>query len=279
MRYFPSVLKFGLLLVCLAAIAAAEPSRGVLRAEAEVARIAKLVDSGTLPRKALIEAETALAEAHDQDILATLLFGQLVPEEITEAQTNEMLAAAERSLERQKTKVNDAQRLVTVGAMAQVALAPYLEDLAKRQEVYIEASSRAELLLELSSMVHAEADLDQLAGMFADDGRPIVERFDGEGIFLNAHLKELLLAYEKQFGKPFPVSARGETALHRSLGFDHRGRVDVAVSPDTREGVWLREYLQSMQIPFYAFRGAVKGKSTAAHFHLGPSSTRLKRAD
>ena len=39
-------------------------------------------------------------------------------------------------------------------------------------------------------------------------------------------------AYEEHFGKPLPISAMGETAVHRALGFDHRGRVDVA--PATR---------------------------------------------
>ena len=57
--------------------------------------------------------------------------------------------------------------------------------------------------------------------------------------------------------KPLPISAEGETALHRSLGFDHRGRVDVAVNPDQPEGEWLMRYLESKRIPYFAFRAAV----------------------
>ena len=68
----------------------------------------------------------------------------------------------------------------------------------------------------------------------------------------------------------------GETAVHRSLGFDHRGRVDVAISPDQPEGVWLRHYLTDNHIPYFAFRQAVPGKATGAHIHMGPMSTRLK---
>ena len=45
---------------------------------------------------------------------------------------------------------------------------------------------------------------------------------------------------QRQFGKSLPVSAKGDTALHRSLGFDHRGRVDIALNPDQTEGSWLR---------------------------------------
>ena len=40
-------------------------------------------------------------------------------------------------------------------------------------------------------------------------------------------------------------------------------------------GVWLIEYLTQNHIPFFAFRGAVKGKATGAHIHIGPMSTRL----
>jgi hypothetical protein len=75
------------------------------------------------------------------------------------------------------------------------------------------------------------------------------------------------------------VSARGATATHRALGFDHRGRVDIALNPDQREGVWLLNYLKRLKIPYYAFRAAVRGKATAPHIHLGPPSLRLRTAD
>ena len=83
-------------------------------------------------------------------------------------------------------------------------------------------------------------------------------------------------AYQGRFGKPLPVSALGETAVHKSLGFDHRGRVDVALFPDAPEGVWLREYLTSHHIPYFAFRHAIPGKATGAHIHIGPGSTRIR---
>ena len=71
----------------------------------------------------------------------------------------------------------------------------------------------------------------------------------------------------------------GETDLHRSMGMDHSGRVDVAVNPGDPEGVWLRRYLKSRGIPYYAFTRAMRGKATAAHIHIGPGSTRLHNAD
>ncbi|MGH9663230.1 MAG: hypothetical protein ACRD9L_02260, partial [Bryobacteraceae bacterium] len=57
--------------------------------------------------------------------------------------------------------------------------------------------------------------------------------------------------------------------------FDHRGRIDVGLNPDQPEGVWLRHYLESHEIPYFAFRAAVAGKATAPHIHIGPGSTRL----
>ncbi len=59
------------------------------------------------------------------------------------------------------------------------------------------------------------------------------------------------------------------------MGFDHRGRIDVAIHPLAPEGIWLRRYLRSRKIPYYAFTFAIAGKATAAHIHIGPGSNRL----
>ena len=63
------------------------------------------------------------------------------------------------------------------------------------------------------------------------------------------------------------------------MGFDHRGRIDVAVDPNESAGVWLRRYLRARQIPYFAFSRAIPGKATAAHIHIGAGSTRLVDAD
>ena len=105
--------------------------------------------------------------------------------------------------------------------------------------------------------------------------RPVFERFTGGGSFSVTDLKRVELAFETKFGKPLPVSAKGQTVLHRSLGYDHRNRVDVPIYPDTAEGLWLRDYLALSEIPYYAFRSFVPGNATAAHIHIGPPSHRL----
>ena len=67
----------------------------------------------------------------------------------------------------------------------------------------------------------------------------------------------------------------GETAVHRALGFDHRGRVDVALFPTRPKASGCATISRSNHIPYFAFRHAVPGKATGAHIHIGPGSTRI----
>ena len=60
---------------------------------------------------------------------------------------------------------------------------------------------------------------------------------------------QFLRAFARRFGKPLPISADGQTATHNALGFDHKGRVDVAVNPNEPEGIWLRHYLEAKRVP------------------------------
>lgn len=78
-----------------------------------------------------------------------------------------------------------------------------------------------------------------------------------------------------KFGRDLPVSAFGQTATHDQLGFDHRQAMDVAVHPDSAEGRALLAWLQSLGIPFIAFRAPVAGSATGVHIHIGPPSHRL----
>ena len=124
-------------------------------------------------------------------------------------------------------------------------------------------------------MARAEEALDARLAHEPAEAPRIAERYDGDGVFTPGTFARVEGAFEGHFGKVLPVSAVGETAVHRALGFDHRGRVDVALNPDQPEGVWLREYLTANHIPYFAFRQPVPGKATGAHIHLGPMSTRL----
>ncbi len=78
-----------------------------------------------------------------------------------------------------------------------------------------------------------------------------------------------------RFGRPLPVSAYGQTALHDRMGLDHRDALDVAVHPDSPEGRALMEYLREAGIPFIAAWGVVPGATSGAHIHVGQPSPRI----
>jgi len=271
-------LAIAVLLAALAPAQTPEPPE-LLRARAERERIRALVDTGTMARKALDDADAAVAQAQDLVVLQRTLYGELALEDLTEEQAREMVAAAERQHELQRRKYEDAKKLVEEGVLARTGLLAPLEELDRRRRTVDLAESRARLLRELVEMARAEQALEQSLEETPVEAPRIAERYDGDGVFLNSHLRSVVLAYERQFHKPMPVSARGATAVHRALGYDHRGRVDVGLNPDTEEGAWLRRTLEEMRVPYYAFRAYIPGKSTAPHIHIGPPSLRLRATD
>jgi hypothetical protein len=100
-------------------------------------------------------------------------------------------------------------------------------------------------------------------------------RYNGSTRWSLADAPRIQRFFAERFGRPLPISALGQTALHDRIGFDHRHAMDVAVHPDSPEGQGLMGHLRSAGIPFVAFRGAVAGSSTGAHIHIGEESRRL----
>lgn len=276
MRFF---VVFGLCACGLAVAADVPASPAVDQAQREISRLKDLVAAGAVAPARLQDAEQALDDARDQAILERTLYGRMTVQDMTEQQAQEMMAAAQRRFDRQKQKIDRQQNLVDQGVMARVEMEPAQQELDTRKLALDLAHSRANLLTELADMARHEqmelADTD----VQLPSSNHVMEHFGGDGAFTPSELKQVETAYAKAFKKPLPISANGETAVHRALGFDHRGRVDVALNPDQREGVWLRTYLAKNDIPYYAFRAAVPGKATGAHIHIGPGSTRLHAAD
>jgi hypothetical protein len=265
---------FGLtvLLCVIPAFAQSDDDPEVARAKAGIERLRTLVDAGALPRVQLEKAEDALADAHDAAFLRKTLYGQ----DLTAEQSDEMISAAARRFERRKKAFDEAKKLVDAGVESQLSLGTFLDELDRARKESDLADSRAKLTMQLAEMARAEEAVVAHLATEPSEAPKIAERFDGNGSF-NANMwTKVETAFAGKFGKPLPVSAMGETAVHRALGFDHTGRVDVAIHPDQPEGVWLREYLTEKNIPYFAFRQAVPGKATGAHIHLGPMSTRFK---
>jgi hypothetical protein len=250
-----------------------------LRAEEEVTRVKALVDAGALPPVRLQDAQDQLADAKDNEALRIGLSSNLRLEDVSEQQSSAWIAAAQRRVDRAKTQLVKAEKLVSSGVLAPTALETYRSEVARRQDVVNLVTGQAKVIVAIAEMARAEE-----AALAAADNHPElptgrVERFTGKGTFTDSQLRQVTLAYEKEFGRPMPISAKGDTATHRSMGYDHRGRVDIALLPDAPEGEWLRRYLSSNKIPYIAFRNAIAGSATGAHIHIGPPSPRLAVAD
>jgi hypothetical protein len=241
-------------------------------AEQELERVRQQADAGLLPKAQIAEAQQAVDDAMDEEILDRTLYAHLQVEDLNEQQATDMVSAAERRVARIEQKAERGRALIANKVAEPFMFAEVEAELARRRQVVEEAKGRASLLTELAAMAHAEASEPQVArvGKAARE-----EHVDGDHVLEPEDVKAITLAFEKEFHEPFPVSARGATAVHRAMGFDHTGRIDVALTPDSREGVWLRKYLEAKSIPYYAFRTAIAGKATAAHIHIGPGSTRI----
>lgn len=253
------------------------------QARIDMDRIREMVDAGALPRKALDEARARVEEAQDNATLRATLYGRLGLEDMNEDQAKAMIAAAERQWKRREAKVEEAAKLVDLEVRPRSSLDTLKADAARAKGVYEAAIARLRLFDELARMVRAEHAPAGATGQAEEEMTEeprIAERFAGEGaVPPPAKIRAVEAAYERHFGAALPVSARGETELHKSMGVDHTGRVDVGLQPDSKEGLWLRKLLESMKVPYLAFRGAVKGQSTAAHIHIGPPSNRIRKAD
>jgi len=291
MRHFYAVCVFAFLLITLSLSAQSIPdtvaaqvtetaaTNSVKLAQEQVSRIAPLVDAGALPRIRLEQAQRDLADAQDEAVLDRTLYGRVPVQSLTEEMGNDMVAAAQRRVDRQHQRINDANKLVDDGIIARNTVQSLQDEMNQRTMALNLAQSRAELITELTAMARSERSIAEAT---VEPGTLVggVEHYEGNGLFNESRqLGPLESAFEKKFDKPLPISADGETAVHRALGFDHRGRVDVAINPEQKEGQWLMGYLKERKIPYYAFSHAIPGKATGAHIHIGPGSTRLVNAD
>ena len=258
-------------------------NKRILAAQQALEKTRELVEAGALARNRVRRAEEDLADAQDQAILDRTLYSQPALD-VTQSAADEMLAAATRRLDRQQQRIENARKLVAGGVEVQLYLAPFEAELITRQLAVDLAQSRARAISDTAALARLEQAIAESqnpgAGEDADVDANGMEHYQGDGVFNESReLGPLALAFAAQFEHPLPISAAGETDLHRALGFDHRGRVDVALNPADPEGVWLRHYLKSHNIPYYAFLHAVPGRATAAHVHIGPGSTRLHASD
>ncbi|MGA2711820.1 MAG: hypothetical protein ABSG41_01845 [Bryobacteraceae bacterium] len=250
----------------------------VIRARERSAQVAKLVSSGALPFMRLKKTQEDVQDALDMSLLKQSLYtSDLLPEE-----ADQMVLVAQRMVVRRQRALLEMQELVSAGVISRSEAETSSADFDRAQKELEWAESRATLVQEMAENARIQkgiASLEVQAESHPDWAGKVYTHYEGNGIFTPADLLKLESAYANRFAVPLPISAEGETALHRSLGFDHRGRVDVALNPDQPQGEWLMRYLESNRIPYFAFRAAIPHKATGAHIHVGPQSTKLTLSD
>jgi hypothetical protein len=254
-----------------------ENDPGVIRARKDLDRVKLLIAQGALPAMRLRRAQEEVKNAEDQSILQSHSYVK----DLTVEQADQMLYVAQRLVMRRQRSMIEMQELVQSGVISRSEAEASGADFNRAQTELHLAETRVNLILQMTETLRLQksiASLENEAESHPEWAGQVYTKYDGNGIFTATDFQKVSAAFSAKFYKPLPVSADGETATHRALGFDHRGRVDVALSPDMPEGAWLLRYLQTNRIPYFAFRMAVPGKATGAHIHMGPQSTRLKVA-
>ncbi len=248
----------------------------IQRLQTELERTRALVENGTLARNQLKKVEDQLADAKDQGILAETLYSAESVDKMTAAQSGAMMEAAQRRIARQEMQTEERQRLLDTGAISQSEFDSVSAELEERKRVLTLAENRVRLLTDLRRMAETEKIAEKVAATSAPTLGNSMVRYGGNGMFSLTDIPTINAQFERRFHHPLPVSALGQTLLHQSLGLDHRNRVDVAINPASDEGVWLRNLLEKLHVPYLAFSSAVAGAATAPHIHIGMESTRLK---
>jgi len=220
-------------------------------------RPAPAPDSGTLPG--------TLDDDSDRELVRQLL---AIPN-LTDSQANTLVAAAGRRYMRRKQAYAAAQQAAGAGR----ALDGARQEMELARKVCDVAESLGPRIQEIAAAAQADGELERRWAVIPSAMSGLAERFDGATAFTEADLAGMESAFLKTFGKPLPVSTRGDSAVHRAMGFDHRGRFDLALAPSQPEGVWARHYLAGKNATFLAFSSAVPGRATGAHIHIGPPST------
>src|SRR5580700_1163443 len=80
----------------------------VLRARLAIERLRALVEAGAIPRVQLQQAEDLLGDAQDMAVLRRTMYGQ----DLTEEQATQMVAAAQRRLDRRQKQLDRARGLL-----------------------------------------------------------------------------------------------------------------------------------------------------------------------
>ena len=100
----------------------------------------------------ILEAEANVEDAKDEVILAHDLYGDLPENGATEEASAEMIAAAQRRVDRQQARLDAAQNIVAAGVAARTYVSSFEAELSARQTSLDLAHLRAHLMADRAAM-------------------------------------------------------------------------------------------------------------------------------
>jgi hypothetical protein len=193
------------------------------------------------------------------------------------ATLDRLLAVRESEVQRAEERMHRMRGLADQGMVARADLDAAERAVTAARRSLDQAWGEALLAASLIAKVLAAEELAN-----AETLRPGTEqataslvRYRGRRPWSLALTPSLQDFFSRTFSRAMPVSAYGQTAVHDTLGFDHRNAIDVAVHPDSPEGLAVMDWLRRAGLSFIAFRNAVPGAATGAHIHVGEPSQRL----
>lgn len=191
-----------------------------------------------------------------------------------------LLALQKQDETRAADLVARRKQLLDLGVIARREVEESEQFLAESHKKITETNQRLD---EVDQLVAEVVAAEQLANMPLTQQAPdttqrrvlLVRYLGRNGWTLANDLAKVDGFFQQRFGRPLPISAYGQTETHNRLGFDHANALDVAIHPDSAEGLALQAFLRGQGISFIAIRGAIAGSATGAHIHIGLPSRRL----
>src|SRR5579871_649856 len=156
-------------------------------AQSEIQRISGLVTAGVLPPARLEQAQEDLRDIQDNALLTRALYAGALIQNLDEQTAEDMLAAAERRVDRQQRRIEQQQKLVESGVVALSFLTPLQDELKKRQFDLDIAKQRVDLVREVANAARLEQSLEdaqnaEMPGALSAG----MEHFDGAAPFVEA---------------------------------------------------------------------------------------------
>jgi hypothetical protein len=192
---------------------------------------------------------------------------------------DKLLALQKQDEARALDLVARRKQLLDLGVIARREVDESEAALTESRKKMAETNQRLDEVDQLVAEVVASEDLLNQSQQPLPDStqrRVLLVRYVGRnGWSLSNDIARIDAFFQQRFGKPMPVSAFGQTETHNRLGFDHSNALDVAVHPDSAEGLALQGFLRAQGLSFIAIRGAIAGSATGAHIHIGLPSRRM----